>query len=204
LTYPRGSIFINPDTREISGSNPERQDFIIAPVSTPAKHWSGYFCARFDQPFASWGVSKNNTLFDGQMSGNGTLLSGYATFSPEVVEVGVRIGVSFISVEQARKNLDMEIPDGNTLEDTATATRSAWAEKLELIKIKGASKDQLQTFYTAFFHTLQAWFFFVRRGSSMLISPSSILASRANMASTTQDMMMLCIRECHILDTRTG
>jgi predicted alpha-1,2-mannosidase len=155
LTYPRGSIFINPDTREISGSNPERQDFIIAPVSTPAEHWSGYFCARFDQPFASWGVSKNNTLFDGQMSGNGTLLSGYATFSPEVVEVGVRIGVSFISVEQARKNLDMEIPDGNTLEDTATATRSAWAEKLELIKIKGASKDQLQTFYTAFFHTLQ-------------------------------------------------
>ncbi|KAG1836241.1 glycoside hydrolase family 92 protein [Suillus subalutaceus] len=155
LTYPHGSIFINPDTREISGSNPERQDFIIAPVSTPAKHWSGYFCARFDQPFASWGVSKNNTLFDGQTSGNGTLLSGYATFSPEVVEVNVRIGVSFISVEQARKNLDMEIPDGNVLEDTATATRSAWAEKLELIKIKGASKDQLQTFYTAFFHTLQ-------------------------------------------------
>ncbi|KAG1787178.1 glycoside hydrolase family 92 protein [Suillus plorans] len=155
LTYPQGSIFINPDTREISGNNPERQDFIIAPVSTPAKHWSGYFCARFDQPFASWGVSKNNTLFDGQTSGNGTLLSGYVSFSPEVVEVSVRIGVSFISVEQARKNLDMEVPDGNTLEDTATATRSAWAEKLELIKIKGASKDQLQTFYTAFFHTLQ-------------------------------------------------
>ncbi|KAG2093308.1 glycoside hydrolase family 92 protein [Suillus discolor] len=157
LTYPQGSIFINPDTREISGSNPERQDFIIAPVSTPAKHWSGYFCARFDQPFASWGVSKNNTLFDGQTSGNGTLLSGYVSFSPEVVEVSVRIGVSFISVEQARKNLDTEIPDGNTLEDTATATRSSWAEKLELIKIKGASKDQLQTFYTAFFHTLQAY-----------------------------------------------
>jgi putative alpha-1,2-mannosidase len=76
-----------------------------------------------------------------------------------VVEVNVRIGVSFISVEQARKNLDIEIPDGNMLEDTAAATRSAWAEKLELIKIKGASKDQLQTFYTAFFHTLQAKFF---------------------------------------------
>ncbi|KAG2132096.1 glycoside hydrolase family 92 protein [Suillus clintonianus] len=155
LTFPHGSISINPDTREISGSNPERQDFIIAPVSTPAKQWSGYFCARFDQPFASWGISKNNTLLGGQTSGNGTLLSGYATFSPEVVEVSVRIGVSFISVEQARKNLDMEIPDGNTLEDTATMTRSAWAEKLELIKIKGASEDQLQTFYTAFFHTLQ-------------------------------------------------
>ncbi|KAG1733237.1 glycoside hydrolase family 92 protein [Suillus paluster] len=155
LTYPHGSIFINPDTREISGSNPERQDFIIAPVSTPAKNWSGYFCARFDQPFASWGVSQNNTLFDGQTSGNGTLLSGYATFSPEVVEVSVRIGVSFISIEQARKNLDMEIPDGNTLEDTAMMTRSAWAEKLDLIKIRGATKDQMQTFYTAFYHTLQ-------------------------------------------------
>jgi hypothetical protein len=204
LTYPHGSIFINPDTREIFGSNPERQDFIIAPLSTPAKHWSGYFCPRFDQPFASWGVSQNNTLFDGQTSGNGTLLSGYATFSPEVMEVSVRIGVSFISVEQARKNLDIEIPDGNMLEDTAASTRSAWAEKLELIKIKGASKDQLQTFYTAFFHTLQADFFSVHRDSMMLTYPFSILTNRANMASTTQDTMMLCIRECHIPDTRTG
>lgn len=126
------------------------------------------------------------------------------SFSPEVVEVSVRIGVSFISVEQARKNLDMEVPDGNTLEDTATATRSAWAEKLELIKINGASKDQLQTFYTAFFHTLQAVFLFVHHGSAMLISPFSILTSRANMDNTTQDTMMPCIKEYHILDTRTG
>ncbi|OAX38346.1 glycoside hydrolase family 92 protein [Rhizopogon vinicolor AM-OR11-026] len=162
LTYPHGSIFINPGAREISGSNPERQDFIISPASTPAKNWSGYFCARFDQPFASWGVSKNHTLFDGQTSGHDTLLSGYATFSSEVSEVSVRIGVSFISIEQARMNLELEIPDGTTLEDTAMMTRKAWAEKLERIKIKGASKDQMQTFYTGFFHTLQAECLFIR------------------------------------------
>jgi putative alpha-1,2-mannosidase len=89
------------------------------------------------------------------------LLSGYVTFSPEVSEVSVRIGVSFISVEQARMNLELEIPDGTVLEDTAMTTRKEWAEKLDRIKIEGASKGQRQTFYTGFFHTLQAECLFI-------------------------------------------
>ncbi|KAH7902833.1 family 92 glycosyl hydrolase, partial [Hygrophoropsis aurantiaca] len=48
-----------------------------------------------------------------------------------------------------------EIPDGTSLEDTARTTRSAWAEKLDRIKLKGATKADKQTFYTGFFHTLQ-------------------------------------------------
>ena len=155
LTYPFGTLFIDPDAREISGSNPERQDFIIEPITTPAKNWSGYFCARFDQPFSSWGVAQNGTISNGTMQGNGSVLSGYARFGSDVKQVNVRIGVSFISIDQARKNLDAEIPDGKSLEDTAWSTRAAWAEKLDRIQVKGATHDQLTTLYTAFFHTLQ-------------------------------------------------
>ncbi|KAF7983020.1 hypothetical protein HWV62_24658 [Athelia sp. TMB] len=153
FTLPEGTIKIDPSAREITGSNPERQDFIIQPISTPATNWKGYFCARFDADFESWGVANNGTVHAGENEGNGTMLSGYATFKATIVNV--RVGVSFISIEQARRNLDSEIPDGKTLEETARDTREAWAEKLDLIQIEGASEDELQTFYTGFFHTLQ-------------------------------------------------
>ncbi|KIJ59754.1 glycoside hydrolase family 92 protein [Hydnomerulius pinastri MD-312] len=155
LTYPEGSVVINPETREICGSNPERQDYIIAPLTTPAKKWSGYFCARFDQPFASYGVAQNGTVSQGQTSGNGSLLSGYATFGSTNLQVNARVAVSFISIDQARVNLEKEIPDGRHLEETARQTRAAWAEKLDRIMLMGATTDQKVTFYTAFFHTLQ-------------------------------------------------
>ncbi|KAI9566681.1 glycoside hydrolase family 92 protein [Boletus coccyginus] len=155
LTYPEGSIVIDPDRLEICGSNPERQDYIIAPVSTPATKWSGYFCARFDQPFASWGVAQNESVAPNQTSGTGAVLSAYASFKPTLAQVNVRVAVSFISIDQARLNLEKEIPDGYTLEDTARNTRIAWAEKLDRITLVGATKEQKEIFYTGFFHTLQ-------------------------------------------------
>lgn len=63
--------------------------------------------------------------------------------------------MSFISIEQARRNLDREIPDGETLEATARKTRAAWAEKLDRIQLEGATEKQKTIFYTAFFHSLQ-------------------------------------------------
>lgn len=155
LTYPEGSIVIDPDRLEICGSNPERQDYIIAPVSTPATKWSGYFCARFDQPFASWGVAQNESVALNQTRGTGAMLSAYASFRPTLAQVNVRVAVSFISIDQARLNLEKEIPDGYTLEDTARNTRIAWAEKLDRITLVGATKEQKEIFYTGFFHTLQ-------------------------------------------------
>ena len=155
LTYPEGSIVIDPDRREICGNNPERQDYIIAPTSTPATKWSGYFCARFDQPFTSWGIAQNGTVTRNQRNGTGAILSAYAAFKPTLARVDVRVAVSFISIDQARQNLENEIPDGQSLEETARNTRAAWAEKLDRIKLVGATKEQKEIFYTGFFHTLQ-------------------------------------------------
>ncbi|KAL0948846.1 hypothetical protein HGRIS_008967 [Hohenbuehelia grisea] len=154
-TLPVGTINIDPHKREITGSNPERQDWIIGPLSTPAKNFKGYFCARFDRPFASWGTATNGTIHRGETQRTGTQLSGFATFSQDESVVNVRVGVSFISVDQARRNLDAEIRDGTTLEATARRTRAAWAEKLDRIQIEGATEKQKNIFYTAFFHTLQ-------------------------------------------------
>ena len=154
LTYPNGTLTIDPAAREVSGSNPERQNFIVDP-NRATTVWSAYFVARFDQDFASYGTVQNGTLNEGAASGEGGLLSGFVRFKEGTKTVNVRVGVSFISVEQARANLEKEIPDGTDLERTAYRTREAWAEKLDRIQIEGASEDQLETFYTGVFHTLQ-------------------------------------------------
>ena len=158
IVFPWGTIFIDTEKREITGRNPERQDAIIGPISTPASGFNGYFCARFDTPFNSWGIAQNGTLHDGGMAGEGAALSAYVRFGEDVTTVDARIGVSFISIDQARRNLDKEIPDGTSLEETAKQTRAAWKDHLDRIQIDGATDDQKAIFYTAFYHTLQVSF----------------------------------------------
>ncbi|EPQ59845.1 glycoside hydrolase family 92 protein [Gloeophyllum trabeum ATCC 11539] len=155
VTYPSGSVSIDPSAREICGRNPERQDFIIGP--NPAPSFAGYFCARFSVPFESYGTANNSDgqLFQGENERNGTQLSGYAILQRGTSMVDVRVGVSFISIDQARKNLETEIPDGTSLEQTAKAVREAWAEKLDRITVEGGSIENKLVFYTAVYHTLQ-------------------------------------------------
>jgi putative alpha-1,2-mannosidase len=155
LTYPLGQISVDPTSREITGYNPERQDYIIGPNTEAAKGFKGYFCARFSHPFVEWGIAQNGTERAGEMSGEGAVLSAYAKFEQAVGEVEVRVGVSFISVDQARRNLENEIPDGASLEETARKTRADWSEKLDRIKIEGATEQNKTVFYTAIYHTLQ-------------------------------------------------
>ncbi|KAJ6506363.1 glycoside hydrolase family 92 protein [Mycena vitilis] len=157
ITYPVGSIAIDSARREITGTNSERQDWIITPISTAANasHFKGYFCARFDTPFHAWGIVQNGSTTANATRGDGSLLSGYARFAAGTHAVNVRVGVSFISVAQARRNLDAEIPDGVSLEETAQRTRTAWAEKLDRITLEGATEADKEVFYTAFFHALQ-------------------------------------------------
>jgi len=155
VTFPVGDLYIDPSHREITGRNTERQDFIIGP--NPATNFAGYFCARFSESFSSWGTSTNNngTLFERETDIHGETISGYVRFGKDVRQVNVRVGVSFISIDQARKNLDSEIPDGTSLEETARGTRAAWAEKLDRIQIEGITEEQKTVFYTAVYHSLQ-------------------------------------------------
>ena len=101
LTFPIGSIHIDPSRNEVSGSNPERQDRILGP--SKAASFAGYFVARFSEPFQSFGVSNSGKNLNPLAFGSGKELSAYVVFDSAVEQVEVRVGVSFISVEQARR-----------------------------------------------------------------------------------------------------
>ena len=61
-----------------------------------------------------------------------------------------RYGVSFISAEQAKKNLEEEIPGWEFMR-LADATKEVWKEKLGQIRVKGGTPEQRRVFYTALY-----------------------------------------------------
>ncbi|KAF8890449.1 glycoside hydrolase family 92 protein [Infundibulicybe gibba] len=163
VTYPTGSIHIiagdlNKFQFEICGSSSERQDFIIAPnsIKTNAAEFRGYFCARFNlSTTVEYGIVQNNTRLPFQKSATGSLLSAYVILPADIHTIDVRVGTSFISAAQASRNIDAEVPNGTSLEETAETVRTAWVDKAHLVKLEGALEEENEIFWTAMIHTLQ-------------------------------------------------
>jgi predicted alpha-1,2-mannosidase len=77
---------------------------------------------------------------------------GTVRFSPGQ-DVTVRMGTSFISFEQAERNLAKELGDAPAASLRARAA-AAWNEPLQRIEIDGASDDQLRVFYSCMYRVL--------------------------------------------------
>jgi hypothetical protein len=113
VSYPSG--FVSIDGREICGYSSERQDWIITPISqsNEAAGFRGYFCARFDFELEQSVIIQNGTTYHGQKNAEGPLLGAYTfvpTSSSRQNVIDLRVGTSFISIDQARANIDDEIP----------------------------------------------------------------------------------------------
>jgi predicted alpha-1,2-mannosidase len=83
-------------------------------------------------------------------SGDGEKQKLVITGSARVLEF--RYGISFISVEQARKNLKREIPSPD-FEATTAAAKARWNETLGRIAVEGGTEAQRKVFYTALYRS---------------------------------------------------
>ncbi|MEU4670038.1 GH92 family glycosyl hydrolase [Amycolatopsis sp. NPDC023774] len=63
-------------------------------------------------------------------------------------EVTLRIATSLISLAQARRNLELEIPAGTTFDEVRDRAREQWQDVLGRVELEGASEDELATFYS--------------------------------------------------------
>ena len=99
-----------------------------------------YFVIRFSRPFTASSGEKLKRAFSFG-SGGGALL--------------VKVGISAVSVEGARKNLEAEIPGWN-FDTVLTAAGAAWERELSKIRISGGTTGQRTTFYTAMYHAMLA------------------------------------------------
>ncbi|MBS1855680.1 MAG: GH92 family glycosyl hydrolase [Acidobacteria bacterium] len=149
-----GHVQIDAARREVSGFNPAHR--LYAGSGKPAG-FSGYFVARFDRPFKSYGVWSGTERHDGAAAQDGTqgapgAYLGFATRNGDVIRV--KVGTSFTSIEEARRNLDSEIP-GWDLDRVSAAARKAWNDALSRIEVRDPSADRRRVFYTALYHALQ-------------------------------------------------
>ena len=147
-----GTIRIDPMHQEITGENPVYR--IYVGNGKPAG-FSGYVVMQFDHPFEVGGTWAGDQRHDGSREQHSTAIpaGGYVSFQmPSDRTVRVRIGTSFTSLDEARKNLKAEIPDWN-FEAEAERARTAWNTALSSIQINGNSAD-LPIFYTALYHSM--------------------------------------------------
>ena len=112
-----------------------------------------YFYAEFSRPFGSWKTWQNgNFSHDTALRGNDIgFVTDTATTPGEQIEV--RVGISYISTEQARKNLEQEIP-GWTFDQVKAETKAVWNHALGRIQVTGGTKSQRTVFYTALYRSL--------------------------------------------------
>ena len=68
-------------------------------------------------------------------------------------QICVQMGVSFVSCENARQNLEAEQPACNFDQVRAESHRQ-WEEALERVKVSGGTEEQKEIFYTALYHAL--------------------------------------------------
>ena len=75
----------------------------------------------------------------------------YRTHASQVIQT--KVGISFISSEQARHNVDQEAPTWS-FDTIRSASASAWNRELTKIQLHGESESKKLQFYTAMYHTM--------------------------------------------------
>lgn len=84
---------------------------------------------------------------------SGDNIGAYFRFNTEETEqIQVKIGISYVSIENARENLDQEQPKFD-FQRTRTASESAWNALLNRIQLTGTEENKT-LFYSALYHTL--------------------------------------------------
>ncbi|MEQ1799490.1 MAG: GH92 family glycosyl hydrolase, partial [Lacibacter sp.] len=112
-----------------------------------------FFYMRFEKPIKEYGIAVNDELQKGINSANGKNIKAFFSFDvKDKKPLLVKVGISGVSMENAKQNLDTEIKDWNFSSVKAKAEQE-WNKELKKIEIKGGTKDQQTAFYTALYHS---------------------------------------------------
>ncbi|HHW46652.1 MAG TPA: glycoside hydrolase family 92 protein, partial [Clostridiales bacterium] len=76
---------------------------------------------------------------------------GIVSFPQGTTEVVMKIATSFISPDQAKKNLELEISSTDTFDTIREKAQKTWDDLLGIIEIEGATHDQMVTFYSCMY-----------------------------------------------------
>lgn len=153
-----GAVRIDPATGRIVGQGHFNPSFGIG-------RYHAYFCA----DFAGANIRQTGTFVGDTSSADSDILNGtghgyylphgsaggWIHFEPPPTnQILARVGLSFISFDQACQNAEREIPDFD-FESVVESARDAWRQKLGVIEVDphGVSKELLTTFWSGLYRT---------------------------------------------------
>jgi len=148
----QGYIKIDIEKQEVYGYNPVHR--IYTGNGEPAGI-SGYFVAKFDKEITKYGTYGDLDYEDGSTERQNQKQTGaYVTFDIAAnASVKMKIGTSFTSIENARKNLEAEISDWD-FEATKKNLENIWNKTLGRIEVESEDEKELTKFYTSMYHAL--------------------------------------------------
>ena len=112
-----------------------------------------YFVARFSKDAEKTGTCKDGQLSQGQEQ-KGKNVGAFFRFSTAEGEaIEVKVGISYVSLENARLNLQTEIPDWD-FEQLMRQDLSLWDAQLSKVRLTGGEPAAQKIFYTALYHCL--------------------------------------------------
>jgi predicted alpha-1,2-mannosidase len=113
-----------------------------------------YFHSEFSKTLKSYGSWTGNEVTPGLKEKTGSNIGMYTSYSTSKGDiVQVKVGFSYISIDQARQNLEKEIADWD-FEQVKNNAREIWNKALSKIQIKGGTESQRTIFYTALYRVL--------------------------------------------------
>jgi len=129
----RGGIVLDPSGRSFSGWSD-----VKSRLSAGATRL--FFYGTLDRPVRE----------SGRLRGEGrdrvAAWFGFDTTKTKVLNL--RIATSLISLDQARRNLALEIAPHETFDDVRERAQRQWDAQLGIVKVRGASRDELTTLYS--------------------------------------------------------
>lgn len=109
-----------------------------------------YLYAETDKAPQQCGVLADNIVKYGETSVEGKDAALVMAYGNDVKQLGVRYGISFISEEQAKKNLEREIA-AYDVDVVAKIARNDWNDALGKIQTQGGTDDDKTVFYTSLY-----------------------------------------------------
>ncbi len=123
-----------------------------------------YFALEFSKPFEYYGTfdatyktpESGGSIFPYKNGETGDKIGAFVTFrTTDQERILVKVALSYVDVDGAKRNLKEELPDWNFDQVRKNAVE-IWDKELSKIEISGATTSQMETFYTAFYHSLLA------------------------------------------------
>ena len=127
---------------------------LMAPTIRRPKATYIYYVLQLDKNMEEIGTWQDGKLMK-QTTIEGAKTGVYMSFPTQNQEERLmKVAISYVSIEQARLNLEVELPHWN-FDKTVKETQTDWNNSLSKIKVEGGTKTERSRFYTDLWHALQ-------------------------------------------------